>query len=95
MSSRNAYLKPDERKIAGKLNVILKDIAARMCSGETIPSAEAAANAALLEAGFNSVDYVAIREAETLNIAESLSGPARILAAAKIGATRLIDNFAV
>jgi pantoate--beta-alanine ligase len=95
MSSRNAYLKPDERKIAGKLNVILKGIAARMRSAETISSAESAGNAALLEAGFNSVDYVAIRDAETLNIVESLSGPARILAAAKIGATRLIDNFAV
>jgi pantoate--beta-alanine ligase len=95
MSSRNAYLKPDERKIAGKLNVILKGIAARVRSAEAISSAESAGKAALLEAGFNSVDYVAIRDAETLSVVESLSGPARILAAAKIGATRLIDNFAV
>jgi pantoate--beta-alanine ligase len=55
-------------------------------------SAEAAAKAALLEAGFNSVDYVAIRDAETLEKVETLSRPARVLAAAKVGATRLIDN---
>ena len=95
MSSRNAYLKPDERRIAGKLNLVLKDLAARARSGETIPSAEAAGKTALLEAGFNSVDYVAIRDAETLEKIETLFRPARILAAAKVGATRLIDNFAV
>jgi len=95
MSSRNAYLKPDERRIAGKLNLVLKDLAARARSGETIPSAEAAGKTALLEAGFNSVDYVAIRDAETLEKIETLSRPARILAAAKVGATRLIDNFGV
>ncbi len=95
MSSRNAYLKPDERRIAGKLNLVLKDLAARPRSGETIPSAEAAGKTALLEAGFNSVDYVAIRDAETLEKIETLFRPARILAAAKVGATRLIDNFAV
>jgi pantoate--beta-alanine ligase len=95
MSSRNAYLKPDERRIAGKLNLVLKDLAARARSGETIPSAEAAGKTALLEAGFNSVDYVAIRDVETLEKIETLSRPARILAAAKVGATRLIDNFGV
>lgn len=95
MSSRNAYLKPEERRVAGKLNLILKDIAVRARNGEDISSAEAAGKAALLEAGFNSVDYVAIRDAETLTAINSLSRPARILAAAKIGTTRLIDNFDV
>jgi pantoate--beta-alanine ligase len=95
MSSRNAYLKPEERRVAGKLNLILKDIAVRARNGEDISSAEAAGKAALLEAGFNSVDYVAIRDAETLAAINSLSRPARILAAAKIGTTRLIDNFDV
>jgi len=92
MSSRNAYLNPEERRIAGRLNLILKDAAARVRAGEAIVSAEAAAKAALLEAGFNSVDYVAIRDAETLEKVETLSRPARVLAAAKVGATRLIDN---
>ncbi|MGD0143098.1 MAG: pantoate--beta-alanine ligase [Rhizomicrobium sp.] len=95
MSSRNAYLKPDERHIAGRLNVVLKEAAARVRAGETIIAAEAASRAALLDAGFHSVDYVAIRDAETLAAIETLSRPARILAAAKIGMTRLIDNFAL
>ena len=95
MSSRNAYLKPDERRIAGKLNLVLKGVASRARSGHAIPATEAAGKTALLEAGFNSVDYVAIRDAETLEKIETLFRPARILAAAKVGATRLIDNFAV
>jgi len=71
MSSRNAYLKPDEREIAGRMNMILRNAT----------DAEQAKRA-LLDAGFDSVDYVAIRDG-------------RILAAAKIGGTRLIDNMAV
>jgi pantoate--beta-alanine ligase len=71
MSSRNAYLKPHERAIAGKMNVILRN-------AKDIERAKRA----LLEAGFDSVDYVAIRDG-------------RILAAAKIGGTRLIDNMAI
>jgi pantoate--beta-alanine ligase len=95
MSSRNAYLKPDERRIAGQLNLVLKDVASRVHSGEALSAAETAGQTALLEAGFDSVDYVAIREAETLENIESLLRPARILAAAKVGGTRLIDNIAV
>jgi pantoate--beta-alanine ligase len=95
MSSRNAYLKPAERQIAGKLNLILKDVAVRVRSGEGISSAEAYGAAALLTAGFNAVDYVAIRDAKTLGQIEALSCPARVLAAAKIGTTRLIDNFTI
>jgi pantoate--beta-alanine ligase len=95
MSSRNAYLKPDERKIAGQLNLVLKDIAARARHGAAIAEAEARGTEALLTAGFHSVDYVAIRDAITLAKIEALTAPARILAAAKIGATRLIDNMSV
>ncbi len=71
MSSRNAYLKPREREIAGRMNVILR-------AAKDVEQAKRA----LLEAGFDSVDYVAIRDG-------------RILAAAKIGDTRLIDNIAI
>lgn len=95
MSSRNAYLRPDERKTAGQLNLILKAAAHRARAGDDIADVEAAASAALLEAGFNSVDYVAIRDAETLVKVENRNRPARILAAAKIGGTRLIDNMPV
>jgi pantoate--beta-alanine ligase len=95
MSSRNAYLKPDERRIAGRLNVILKDGAASVRTSDAIASTEAAASAALLKAGFASVDYVAIRDAATLAPLARYTGNARILAAARVGATRLIDNMAV
>lgn len=95
MSSRNAYLKPDERRVAGQLNRILKDAAARARAGQAIADAEAQASSALLAAGFQSVDYVAVRDAASLAPLTTLSAPARILAAAKIGTTRLIDNMAV
>ena len=94
MSSRNAYLSPDERKVAAKLNVILKDAIAQARGGE-LRAAETAASNALVAAGFNSVDYVAIRDAGSLAPVATLERPARILAAARIGKTRLIDNMAV
>lgn len=95
MSSRNAYLKADERKVAGRLNTILKDTIMRLRHGAPIAEAEASASRTLLETGFSAVDYVAVRDAETLSTVSDLSRPARILAAAKVGATRLIDNMAV
>ena len=94
LSSRNAYLSADERKIAGRLNVILKDVIARARSGD-LRAAEAAGVTALKEAGFDPVDYVAIRDAESLGVIDTLARPARVLAAAKVGRTRLIDNMAV
>ena len=94
MSSRNAYLSADERKVAAKLNRILKNAIAQAGNGD-LRAAEAAAESALVAAGFDSVDYVAIRDAESLSVIERLDRPARILAAAKIGKTRLIDNMAV
>jgi len=95
LSSRNAYLGADERKIAGKLNVILKSaIAQARATGDLRPT-EASAIEALWAAGFSHVDYVAIRDAQTLDHIATLDRPARILAAVKIGKTRLIDNMAV
>jgi len=95
MSSRNAYLNADERRIAGKLNLILKEVIAIVRGGDNIALAEAAGRDALLKAGFNSVDYVAVRDVENLTKIENLEHPARILAAAKIGKTRLIDNMSI
>ena len=65
MSSRNAYLSGDERKVAGQMNVILKDAIDRLHKGDAIGDVEAAAVAALTRAGFDTVDYVAVRDAET------------------------------
>jgi pantoate--beta-alanine ligase len=95
MSSRNAYLAPREREIAGRMNLILCDVITRAKHGDPISVAERFGKSDLLAAGFSSVDYVAIRDAETLEPIADLTRPARVLAAAKIGATRLIDNMAL
>lgn len=95
MSSRNAYLNATERAVAGKLNVVLRDAIAAARGGEPITAVETRGAQALRDAGFDSIDYVAIRDAATLDKIGRLERPARILAAAKIGATRLIDNMAV
>jgi pantoate--beta-alanine ligase len=95
MSSRNAYLSAEERKIASLLNVVLRDVAKKVQGHEAVASVEAWSREALLSAGFTSVDYVAVRDAETLASIAALYRPARVLAAAKIGTTRLIDNVPV
>lgn len=95
LSSRNAYLSADERKVAGRLSAVLKEAIARLRTGEAVATVEAAARAALTKAGFDAVDYVAVRDANHLRPIAGLSAPARILAAAHIGRTRLIDNMAI
>ena len=95
MSSRNAYLSAAERGVASQMNVVLKSAILSVRAGNSIAAAERMAGESLLKAGFDSVDYVAIRDAATLEAIEKLERPARILAAAKIGATRLIDNMPV
>ena len=95
MSSRNAYLAPAERLVAGKLNLVLKDVIAKLKAGAGVAEAQAFGVGALKQAGFDSVDYVALRDAETLAPVSNLEKPVRLLAAARIGKTRLIDNFPV
>ena len=95
MSSRNAYLSADERRVAARLNLILHDAIKAAHAGEPIADAEAEAARHMIAAGFTSVDYVSIRDAETLGPISDLSRPARVLAAAWLGKTRLIDNMAV
>lgn len=95
LSSRNAFLTPETRKVAGHLNRVLASVAARARDGVSIPQAEAEGAAALLAAGFERVDYVALRDARTLDALRVLERPARVLAAARIGGVRLIDNMAV
>jgi pantoate--beta-alanine ligase len=95
MSSRNAYLTANDRMVAGRMNLILRDTITRLKHGDPVSVAEQFGKSALMEAGFESVDYLAVRDAETLGIISDLARPARILAAAKVGNTRLIDNMAV
>ena len=95
ISSRNVYLSPPERKVAGSLNKVLLEIANAVAAGK--PAQETAANgiARLLKLGFLAVDYLEVRDAETLQPVKIVSRPARVLAAVRIGTTRLIDNVAV
>jgi pantoate--beta-alanine ligase len=95
MSSRNAYLSADERRIAARLNHIMHDAIKAARNGDAIASVEDDAKRHLVAAGFTGVDYLAIRDAETLAPIADLARPARILAAAWLGKTRLIDNMAV
>ena len=97
LSSRNAYLSETELASARRLNRILAQAGADAASGRLLPDVEREAYAALLKAGFERVDYVAIRRAEDLGVFRNalVDAPARILAAAWLGTTRLIDNMAV
>ncbi len=96
LSSRNAYLSAEERAVAARLNQALVRAAAQAREGDSVPAVEGEARAALLAAGFRAVDYVAVRRADDLAaFADRVDAPARVLAAAWLGATRLIDNLAV
>ncbi|MGE0739780.1 MAG: pantoate--beta-alanine ligase [Hyphomonadaceae bacterium] len=95
MSSRNAYLSADERRIAARLNHIMHDAIKAARAGASIADAEAEGARHIVAAGFTSVDYLAIRDAASLGPIVDLARPARILAAAWLGKTRLIDNMAV
>lgn len=96
MSSRNEYLSPAERAIAPALYETLNLAPEKIAD----PNASWApvrdwATARLIEAGFSKVDYVNLADAQTLALLEHADRPARLLAAAWIGKTRLIDNIAV
>lgn len=97
MSSRNVYLSADERKAAGQLNVVLRETAASVAKGARISDATAEGGKRILALGFDKLDYLEIRDAASLAaFAEDRpTSPARILVAAKIGKTRLIDNMPV
>ena len=95
LSSRNVYLAPGERAAAPSLHRVLKDCAARIVAGRPIDATLAGGRDEISQAGFV-VDYLEARHAESLAPVESAdAGPLRLLVAARIGRTRLIDNIAV
>jgi pantoate--beta-alanine ligase len=95
LSSRNAYLSDEERLAARILPRALGEAAQAIAAGAPIGEALERARSRLAEAGFEPIDYVELRDAETLAPLAALDRPARLLAAAKIGRTRLIDNLPV
>ena len=96
MSSRNRFLTAPERARAVTIHRVILDVAAVAARGADPTAAIAQAGLRLTEAGFGKIDYVAVRDAETLQAIDSGSvRPKRVLAAAWLGTTRLIDNVAV
>ena len=94
LSSRNSYLSADERRRAGELPTALKDAAADIRSGTPVSEALARAVERLKSAGFK-IDYVALVNSLTLEPLEKPEGSMRLIAAATIGTTRLLDNIPV
>lgn len=97
MSSRNAYLTPEEREMASALPVAMAAAVGWLRGGQAVEGVEGRVKAILGEAGFGKIDYVEVRDGETL---ERLGpGPvgagARVFVAAWMGKTRLIDNWGV
>jgi pantoate--beta-alanine ligase len=95
LSSRNAYLSPEERRIAPNLACVLRTIATALARDPTAVAREIAhGSAALRQAGF-AVEYLEIREAETLAVIGEVTANSRIFAAVRLGKTRLIDNMPI
>ncbi|GGD85139.1 pantothenate synthetase [Tsuneonella deserti] len=96
MSSRNQYLSPAARAQAAALPQAMREAIAALAAGSAAAPTLAALEAHLLQAGFDSVDYAALADPLSLAPLDTLGdAPARLLVAARIGGTRLIDNMHV
>lgn len=95
LSSRNAYLSEEERKIAPMLYAAMHRLRIRVRAGTSLETAINEAVRTLLKGGFKSVDYIKVCDLDTLDMITDPvpSEPCRLLAAAWLGKTRLIDNF--
>ena len=92
LSSRNVYLSRDERLAAPALHRTIAEMAERLLTGSNAADEIARGKDELKKAKFKKVDYLAVCDAETLAPVEHVRAPARVLAAAWLGRTRLIDN---
>ncbi|MEO7602450.1 MAG: pantoate--beta-alanine ligase [Sphingomicrobium sp.] len=95
LSSRNAYLTPDQRSLALALPIALEEARDAIRAGGAVGPSLAAAKQHLLEAGFLKIDYFALVDPATLEPLDRPAGEMRLIAAATIGTTRLIDNLSV
>lgn len=95
LSSRNLYLTESERKIAPALYQTLTQTAQKITSGDDVAQSLLWATGALVQRGFDKVDYLELRHADDLSGMTRYAAPARLLAAAYLGKTRLIDNIKV
>ena len=95
LSSRNRFLSPSERKVAPTLYRELKICAAKIAAGKSVADVLARGRNEIASAGF-ALDYLEARNTETLApLGSAKTEPIRLLVAARIGKTRLIDNVAV
>jgi pantoate--beta-alanine ligase len=96
LSSRNAYLTPAERRVAPTLARVLREIAAALARDRAAVADRLARGRRTLEGAGFAVEYLEIREAETLTtVTARLTAPARVFAAVRLGRTRLIDNMPI
>lgn len=95
LSSRNAYLTPAQYQVAIRLNKVLFAMAAKLREGGGLQAALYGGHVEFAKAGFDSVDYLEIRDAHTLRQVGPETQELRILAAVRIGKARLIDNIGV
>ena len=95
LSSRNVRLAPEERAVAPALARVLFEMADRIASGAPAAPVLADGRAQLLAAGYREVEYLELRSADDFSPVNDAAGPARLLAAAWLGDTRLIDNVPV
>jgi pantoate--beta-alanine ligase len=92
-SSRNAYLSAEERKAAPEFPRALIRAATAIANGDSVSVALAAAETQILTAGFSCIDYLMLVDAATLEPLDGLDREGRLVAAVRMGGTRLIDNF--
>jgi pantoate--beta-alanine ligase len=95
LSSRNAYLSEDQRQRAAALPRALEYARGAVLDGTPVRMVLDTARKSLVEAGFSRIDYLALVDAATLEPLEAPAGEMRLIAAAVIGPTRLIDNLAL
>ncbi|MES0033133.1 pantoate--beta-alanine ligase [Mesorhizobium sp. M0040] len=95
LSSRNVRLSQAERAVAPELSSVLLETAERLARGSPVLPTLAEARAAILAAGYREVEYLELRDEADLRPITSLDRPARLLVAAWLGGTRLIDNVRI
>ena len=95
LSSRNAYLSSEGRAAAPTLNRAMQEAASAIVAGGDVIAALEQAKQTITQAGFGPIDYLELVHADTLEPMREFAHPARMIAAAKLGSTRLIDNIAV
>ncbi|MEH6790987.1 pantoate--beta-alanine ligase [Parasphingorhabdus sp.] len=95
LSSRNAYLTKEQRASAVALPDAMRDAARQIADGGRVAAILADAKARIQAAGFHEIDYLELRDGDTLAVLDDFTPQARLFAAARIGTTRLIDNIPV